>query len=207
VIAIGLTGGIGSGKSTVARMLAELGATVVDADRIARDVVEAGSPAMNEIAARFGEAVVRLDGSLDRLALAEIVFADPAARRDLNSIVHPRVEREVLALLASEQATDHVVVVEVPLLAETGRERYPLAGVLVVDAPPDLAEERLVRDRSLSIPQAKARIGAQAAREERFRMADFIIMNMGTLEELTEMARRAWHWMLERREECSGAAL
>jgi dephospho-CoA kinase len=195
VIAIGLTGGIGSGKSTVAGMLAARGAVVVDADVIAREVVERGKPAWAKVRERFGEGILTPDGSIDRPALAGIVFADEGARRDLNGIVHPEVGRAILERVAAEAGTDHVVVLDIPLLAEGGRDRYPVAGVLVVDCPVDIAVDRLVTERGMDRVDAERRVAAQVSREERLRAADFIIMNMGTLAELSEMVGRAWRWI------------
>lgn len=195
MIAIGLTGGIGSGKSTVAALLVERGAVLIDADRLAREVVEPGRPAYDQIRARFGDGVVASDGSIDRPALAAVVFADEAARRDLNGIVHPEVGREMLTRLAALAGTDHVVVLDIPLLAEGGRDRYPVSGVLVVDCPVEVAIERLVRDRQMSPDEAEARVAAQASRADRVALADFVILNTGSLAELAEMVDLAWSWM------------
>jgi dephospho-CoA kinase len=196
VIVIGLTGGIGSGKSTVAARLVERGAVLIDADQVARQVVVPGRPAYARVVDRFGENVVAADGSLDRSAIAAIVFHDPRALADLNAIVHPEVGTEIGARLASEAATDHVVVLDIALLVEGGRSNdYDFAGVLVVDAPTDLALERLVTDRQMDRSDAEARIANQASRSERIRQADFVIMNMGTLDELEEMVARAWVWI------------
>lgn len=194
MIAIGLTGGIGSGKSTVARMLEERGAVLVDADQLARKAVAPGTRALGAIRARFGEGVVRADGELDREALAEVVFSDAKARADLDAIVHPEVAAAILARLEEEAGGEAIVFVDVPLLAETGRERYPLAGVLVVDAPPEIVVDRLRRQRRMTEQQARARIAAQAKRAERLAIADFVILNVGTLEELSAMVDKAWEW-------------
>ena len=195
MIAIGLTGGIGAGKSTVAALLVERGAILLDADAIAREVVEPGRPAFDAVRARFGEGVVGPEGRLDRAALAAVVFSDEASRRALNAIVHPEVATEMARRLAAEAGTDHVVVLDIPLLVEGGRDRYPVAGVLVVDAPVDLAVERLVSSRDMSRADAEARVAAQASREARLAIADFVIVNMGTLAELSEMVSRAWSWI------------
>jgi dephospho-CoA kinase len=193
---VGLTGGIGSGKSSVAGMLARLGAVVVDADEIARAVVRPGGEAYDGVVRRFGKDVIGDDGVIDRRALAAVVFGDDAARTDLEAIVHPAVGRVIAARLLEEAATDHVVVLDVPLLVESGgRRRYPVDGVLVVDAPEDVALERLVRLRGMSEEDARARIAAQASREERLEAADFVIRNVGTIDELAEMVERAWRWM------------
>jgi len=196
MIVIGLTGGIGSGKSTVARMLVQHGAVLIDADEIAHDVVGAGRPAYREVVERFGESVVVPDGSIDRAALAAVVFNDAAALADLEAIVHPEVRSEIGARIAAESGSEHVVVVDIPLLFEkSDPDDYRLAGVLVVDSPLDMAVERLVNLRGMDRSDATARIARQAARSERIGRADFVIMNMGTLEELQEMVRRAWEWM------------
>ena len=151
MIVIGLTGGIGSGKSSVAARLVQRGAVLIDADAIAREVVEPGRAAYEKVVTRFGRAVVASDGSLDRPAIASIVFNDAEALADLNAIVHPEVGAEITARLARRsQAAINVVVVDHPLLVEGGKsDRYPFAGVLVVDAPIDLALERLVNLRRM----------------------------------------------------------
>jgi len=195
VIAVGLTGGIGAGKSTVSSLLAGHGAVVIDADMLAREAVEPGRPAWAEVRRRFGDSVVREDGSIDRQALAGVVFSDESARRDLNAIVHPEVARAMGERLALEASTDHVVVLDIPLLAEGGRDRYPLDGVLVVDCPVDLAIDRLVAARGMDRADAERRVAAQAPREVRLKLADFVILNMGTLEELRLMVDHAWRWI------------
>jgi dephospho-CoA kinase len=195
VLAIGLTGGIGSGKSTVAGLLVERGAVLVDADAIARQVVEPGQATLARLVERFGPGILAPDGSLDRAGLAAIAFADPAARADLDAIVHPAVGAAMLDRLDEERATDHVVVLDIPLLAEGGRGRYPVAGVIVVDCPVDIAVERLVSLRGMERSDAEARVAAQASREARLAVADFVIMNMGSLPELEEMVARAWRWI------------
>lgn len=193
---VGLTGGIGSGKSAVSAMLAGHGAVVLDADRIARAVVEPGGPAYEAVVRRFGEGVVGEDGSIDRGVLAAVVFADPAARADLEALVHPAVGQVIAAQLAEQADTEHVVVLDVPLLVEAGgRRRYPVDGLLVVDAPEDVVLERLVRLRGMTEEDARARIGAQASRDDRLRVADFVILNTGTMDELAEMVERAWRWI------------
>ena len=158
MLVIGLTGGIGSGKSTVSRMLAERGAVVLDADAIVHEVQAPGGPAYDAVVERFGPAVVGPDGRLDRPALARIVFADRAALDDLNSITHPLVGARMAARLAEEAPTDHVVVLDVPLLVETGRG--DLAGVVVVDCPEDVAVGRLVTQRGISEDEARLRMAA-----------------------------------------------
>jgi dephospho-CoA kinase len=196
MIAIGLTGGIGSGKSTVGSMLVGRGAVLIDADEIAREVVQPGRPANAKVIERFGDAVVAPDGSLDRKALAAVVFNDPVCLSDLEAIVHPEVRAEVLTRLAALGAGDDVVVIDLPLLVERGDvTKYALSGVLVVDAPVDIAIERLVKLRQMDRFDAEARIANQADRPSRIALADFVIMNMGTLEALEEMVGRAWRWI------------
>ena len=204
MVRVGCTGAIGSGKSTVAAMLAARGAKVIDADVLARAAVLPGTPGHAAVAARFGPAVLRPDGSLDRGALAGVVFSDAAARRDLESIIHPEVAAAISREL-ERAPQDAVVVLDVALLVETGgRERYALDGVLVVDAPPELCVARLVEHRSMSAEDARARMSAQAPREERLRGADFIIMNLGSLDELEAMVGEAWAWITRLREELPG---
>ncbi len=196
MIAVALTGGIGSGKSTVGALLVERGAVVIDADRLAREAVEPGTDGLELIVERFGPEVLLADGGLDRPKLASIVFADAAARADLNAIVHPAVGLRMGERLAGLQGTEAVVVLDIPLLVEGGgRDRYPVAGVLVVDCPVDIAVERLVSSRGMDREDAERRIAAQASRSERLAGADFVILNMGTLGELGLMTDRAWAWM------------
>ncbi len=204
MILVGLTGGIGSGKSTVADRLVQRGAVLIDADALARQVVEPGRDAFDKVVERFGAAVVGPDGGLDRAAIAEVVFNDTQALADLNAIVHPAVGVEVMERVAAETGTDHVVILDIPLLVEgNARERYQLAGVLVVDAPVDLALERLVTERGMDRTDAERRIANQATREERISQADFVIMNMGTLAELDEMVGRAWAWIEHLRDQAA----
>lgn len=181
---VGLTGGIGSGKSTVARMLAERGAAVIDVDEIAREVVEPDRGAFNEVVDRFGDTVVGPDGSLDRGRLAEIVFADQTAREDLNAIVHPRVREEIGRRLEELTAEDdRLVVLDIPLLAEGGQtEGYE--AIIVVTAPVEVRVERLVRDRKMDPDDARARIAAQASDDDRRAIATHVVDNAGSLEDL-----------------------
>jgi dephospho-CoA kinase len=189
VLRIGLTGGIGSGKSTVSRLLVQRGAVLVDADVLAREVVAPGTPGLAAVVEAFGEGVVGADGSLDRPALAAVVFADPEARRRLDGIVHPLVRRRAADLVAAAPG-DAVVVQDVPLLVETGQAAaFDL--VLVVEAAPEIRVARLV-ERGLAEDDARARIAAQATDEQRRAVADVVIDNSGTLEQLTEQVDRFW---------------
>ncbi len=189
VLRIGLTGGIGSGKSTVSRRLAARGAVIVDSDVIAREVVEPGTPGLARITETFGDGVLAADGSLDRAALAAVVFADPDARRQLDGIVHPLV-RARATQLAAAAPPGAVVVHDVPLLVETGQaSSYDL--VLVVEADPAVRVARLVQ-RGLTAEDARARIGAQASDEQRRAVADVVLDNSGTPEQLAEQVDRFW---------------
>lgn len=195
MIVVGLTGGIGSGKSTVAALLAERGAVVIDADAIARQVVEPGGPAYQGVVDRFGPEVLADDGTIDRPALAGVVFADPDALADLNRLTWPAVGVVMQERLAAEEATDNLVVLDVPLLVEADRQRPELAGVLVVDAPPEVALERLVSDRGMDPDDARARMAAQASREERLARADFVVDNSGTRDDLRRRVEEALEWV------------
>jgi dephospho-CoA kinase len=189
VLRIGLTGGIGSGKSTVAAQLAARGAVIVDADRIAREVVAAGTPGLSAVVEAFGRDVLTSEGELDRPALAAVVFADAEARRRLDAIVHPLVRQRAgeVERAASEEA---VVVHDVPLLVETGQAAsYDL--VLVVEAGEDVRVSRLV-GRGLTADDARARIAAQATDEQRRAVADVVLDNSGTTEQLTAQVERFW---------------
>ena len=193
MVVVGLTGGIGSGKSTVSRMLADLGAVVIDADQLAREVVEPHEPAFARVVERFGPGVVGPDGRLDRPALGAIVFRDPKARADLEAITHPAIGVRMAEMMAAEAGTDHVVVLDVPLLVESGRTNT--AGVIVVDCPEELAIERLERDRGMDADEIRRRMAAQATRQERLDKADFVIVNDGSRERLREQVEAAWAWI------------
>jgi dephospho-CoA kinase len=193
VLLIGLTGGIGAGKSTVSAALATRGAVVVDADLITRELQEPGQPVLASMVERFGPEILRVDGTLDRQAVADVVFNDPDALADLNKIVHPAVGAEIATRLADEASTDHVVVLDVPLLVEHSRD--DLAALLVVDADPDVAVGRLVAQRGFTEEDARARIAQQASRGERLARADFVIHNDGSREELEPQIDAAWKWI------------
>lgn len=193
---IGLTGGIASGKSLVARMLRERGVPVIDADAVAREVVEPGRPALEEIAARW-PAVVR-DGSLDRKALGAVVFADPAQRRELEQIVHPRIQAEVARRMADAEAKGlpHVVY-EAALLLENGLDRG-MDATVVVSAPEALQLERLQSRDGLPPEEARARIASQMPLEEKLARATFVIENTGTIEDLRRRVDAVWREVEER---------
>jgi len=183
VYLIGLTGGIGSGKSTVTARMVERGARLIDADAIAREVVQPGRPAYDDIVAAFGPEVVGADGALDRAALGRIVFADEDRRSVLNRLTHPRVGEEIAARLAELAAFDGLVLIDVPLLVETGQDRGYQA-VVVVAAQPDTQVARLVADRGMDETDARARIAAQATLDKKLARATHVIWNEGTLDEL-----------------------
>ena len=193
MLRVGLTGGIGSGKSEVARRLAEHGAVLIDADVAARQVVEPGSPGLARIAAAFGDEVLRPDGSLNRERLGEIVFADPGLRGKLNAIVHPLVREwmQEAERAAVQTDGDAIVVHDVPLLAES-RGKAGFDAVIVVDVPPDLQLERLVSQRGMAAEQASARMAAQASREQRLAVADIVIDNSGSLDDLDRRVAEVW---------------
>jgi len=190
VLLVGLTGGIGSGKSTVARMLSVRGAVVLDSDVLAREAVEPGTSGFDAVVARFGDGVLGSDGTLDRHALASIVFADDAARADLEAIVHPAVRRAIAEAVAAHAHTDDVVVVDSPLLIETSaHEGFPL--VVVVTASADARVARLV-ERGMDEADVGARMAAQMPLEEKVALADLVVDNDGTPAELEERVDRLW---------------
>ncbi len=189
MLRVALTGGIGSGKSTVSDLLAAHGAVVIDADVLAREVVEPGTPALAAIVERFGPSVLA-DSELDRAALGAIVFADPSARADLESIVHPAV-RARSAELERLAPSDAIVVHVIPLLAESrGRKGFDV--VVVVDTPRGQQLDRLIRQRGLSREDAERRMRAQASRDQRIALADIVVPNQGTVAELKERVSKLW---------------
>jgi dephospho-CoA kinase len=191
---VGLTGGIGSGKSTVASLLVARGAHLVDADRIVRELQQPGTPVFAAMVERFGRGIVAADGSLDRAAVAAIVFADRDALADLNAIVHPAVRAEIARRAGQYADTDDVVVLDIPLFDRVG-VTLPVAGVIVVDLPPELQVERLVRHRGFDEADALARIAHQIDRDARMADADFVIDNAGDVDELEREVERAWKWI------------
>lgn len=187
---VGLTGGVASGKSTVSAMLRELGAVIIDADQLAREVVARGTPGLAAVVAEFGDGVLTGSGDLDRPAVAEIVFNDEAARRRLEAIVHPLVFAEV-ARLEAEAPPGAVVVHDIPLLAESGRADT-FDAVVVVDVPAELQIERMMRDRGWTRAEAEARIAAQASREHRRSVATYVVANTGSLDALRARVEEIW---------------
>jgi dephospho-CoA kinase len=183
-IRVGLTGGIASGKSTVSAMLAELGAVIIDADALAREVVAKGTPGLDAVVAEFGEELLGPDGELDRAAMGRLVFADESARKRLEAIVHPLVFERIVEL-EEGAADDAIVVHDIPLLAESGRADT-FDAVLVVDTPPEVQVERMVRDRGWTREEAESRIRAQVSRDDRLAIATHVIENTGTREDLRE---------------------
>jgi dephospho-CoA kinase len=199
---IGLTGGIGAGKSEVSKRLAAQGAIVIDADLIAREVVEPGTAGLAEIIEAFGPGVLGPDGSLDRARLGDIVFADPELLARLNAIVHPRVGARMREL-EDTAPPGAIIVHDVPLITENNlADAYDL--VVVVDVPPRIQVDRLVRLRGMSREQAQARIAAQAGRDQRLAVAGIVVDNSGSLAELDRQVGDLWA-ELRRREALTGA--
>jgi dephospho-CoA kinase len=187
---LGLTGGIASGKSTVSRLFAELGAVIIDSDVLAREVVAPGTDGLAEVVEAFGEQVLTATGEMDRAKVGAIVFADPERRKVLEQVIHPRVFQRALEI--DRAAGEHDVVInDIPLLVETDQaDRFD--AVIVVDVPTDLQVERMVRDRAMSAEEATARIAAQASRAQRLAVATYVIENTGTLDELSARVREVW---------------
>ena len=193
MLLIGLTGGIGAGKSSVSAALARHGAVIVDADAIVRELQQPGTVVFQEMVDRFGPGIIGPEGGLDRAAVASVVFTDPEALADLGAIVHPRVHSEIERRVAEQAGTDNVVVLDIPLLAESG---WPgLAATIVVDLDPEVAVERLVRHRGVTEDDARNRIARQAGRDERLARADLVIDNHGEPHQLEAEVDRAWEWI------------
>jgi dephospho-CoA kinase len=198
VIVIGLTGGIASGKSTVASMLREMGASIVDADLIARQVVEPGEPALGEIVERFGEDMVDADGRLDRKRMADRVFSDPKARSALNAIVHPRIAVASRAALAALREADApVALYEAALLVEN-QIHLGLEGLIVVSAPEDVQVERLCRRDSIDEAAARGRLAAQLPLADKVAAADWVIDNGGSVDETRAQVETVWREVQDR---------
>ena len=194
MILVGLTGGIGSGKSTVSSLPEGRGAIIIDADAIVREVQLPGSPVLAELASKFGPEVLASDGSLDRQAVANIVFTDPEALKSLNAIVHPAVGKEMNRRMIEQRTTKNVVILDIPLLTENPREG--LQGKIVVDVPVEVQVERLIKFRGFDEADARARISRQATREQRLLTADFVIDNSHDLESLIPQIDKVWDWLV-----------
>jgi len=190
---MGLTGGIGAGKSTVSTGLRDRGAVIVDADAITKELQQPGTEVFAAIVAHFGDRVLAADGTLDRQAIADIVFNDPEELKVLNGIVHPAVGIEIFRRIQEQTGTDNVVVLDIPLLRKDGP--YKVSGTLVVDTPVETAVQRLVDFRAMDEADARARIANQITREERLEMADFVVDNGGTEADLDAEIERAWAWI------------
>jgi dephospho-CoA kinase len=197
VLLVGLTGGIGSGKSTAARMLRDRGAVVFDADVLAREAVAPGTEGHRAVVERFGADVLAPGGELDREALAAVVFADPAARRDLEAIVHPEVRRLFAEGSEAYQETDRVVVLSAPLLVETGMHSA-FDVLVVVTVPESVQVERLMRDRGMSEEEIRSRMQAQAPLEDKAAAADILLDNQGSPEDLERQVERIWDDLVAR---------
>jgi dephospho-CoA kinase len=203
MLLVGLTGGIGAGKSTVSALLAEYGAVIVDADLIARDLQAPGSPVLDRMAERFGDHIIRADGSLDRAAVADIVFGDSDAAKsalaDLNGIVHPAMQAEIERQIAAHAGSDEIVVLDFPLLGE--HPRHDIAATIVVDVPVDVAVGRLVEFRGMDELDARKRIASQIGRDERLARATHVVDNSGDPDRLREEVDRLWSDLVALRDE------
>lgn len=195
MLLLGLTGGIGSGKSTVSAALAERGAVVIDADGVVRELQAPGGAVLAAMVEHFGEGILAADGTLDRQAVADIVFTDAEQLKALNAIVHPAVGAEIDARIEAQRPLDNIVVLDIPLLVEN--KPYSPEGVIVVDTDPEIAVDRLVRFRGFSATDARARMSRQATREQRLAEADFVVPNDGTPEELLAHIDACWAWITE----------
>jgi dephospho-CoA kinase len=204
-LAVGLTGGIGSGKSTVAAMLGARGATLIDADAIAREVVTPDGPAYAPVLERFGESVLAADGTIDRNALAAIVFSDPEALADLNAITHPEIGRIMAERRRAADESGGVVVLDVPLMKATHRDQLGFDVVVVVDIPIEIAVDRLVGQRGFERSDAEARVANQISRDERRALADLVVDNTGDRVSLTEQVDRLWSDLESRAHEVDGS--
>jgi dephospho-CoA kinase len=198
ILRVGLTGGVASGKSTVSAILAELGAVVVDADVLAREVVARGTDGLVEVVAAFGDGVLTDEGDLDRPAVGAIVFGDPEQRRRLEAIIHPRV-RARAAEIEAAAAAGSIVVHDIPLLVETG-QAATFDAVVVVDTSADLQVERMTSVRGMSEAEAQARIAAQATREDRLAAATYVVDNAGSMDDLRQQVEQVYAALLALRD-------
>jgi dephospho-CoA kinase len=192
---VALTGGIGAGKSVVSKRLAARGAVIVDADAIVHALQVPRAPLLDELAARFGAGIIREDGSLDRAGLAAIAFKDDESVQALNGIMHPAVRTEIFRQVDAERDTDHIVVLDTPLMTPTVVGGLEFAALVVVDVPIETAVERVVSQRGMPEDDARARISKQISREERIAKADRVIDNSGDLDQLDEQLDELWAWL------------
>jgi len=197
MLLLGLTGGIGSGKSTVSAELARRGAIVIDADLVVRELQSPGGAVLAAMVEHFGDGILADDGTLNRQAVADIVFNDPEQLKALNAIVHPKVGEEIDGRIEAQRETDNVVILDVPLLVES--KAYETEGIIVVDTDPEIAVQRLVEFRGFNADDARARMKLQATREERRAVAAFIVPNDGTQEELMVHIEECWDWIQSKR--------
>ncbi len=197
MLLLGLTGGIGSGKSTVSAELARRGAIVIDADLVVRELQSPGGAVLAAMVEHFGDGILADDGTLNRQAVADIVFNDPEQLKALNAIVHPKVGEEIDGRIEAQRDTDNVVILDVPLLVES--KAYETEGIIVVDTDPEIAVQRLVEFRGFNADDARARMKLQATREERRAVAAFIVPNDGTQEELMVHIDECWDWIQSKR--------
>jgi dephospho-CoA kinase len=193
--AVGLTGGIGSGKSAVADLLVARGAVLIDADQVARDVVAPGGPAYQPLVDRFGSGILAPDGTIDRPALAAVAFADEQTRLELNAITHPAIGIAMIQARDALAETDDIVMLAIPLLTAAHRDTVKLHKVVVVDCPTDVALERLLSQRGFDQADAEARIRSQITREERKKEADYVVDNSGDLAALEIEVAKLWEWL------------
>ncbi len=202
MLLVGLTGGIGAGKSTVSGLLADYGAVIVDADQIARDLQQPGSPVLDRMSERFGSDIIRDDGSLDRGAVASIVFGDSEdakrALTDLNRIVHPAMQDEIERQIGEQAGTDRIVVLDFPLLGENPRD--DIAATIVVDVPVETAVGRLVNSRGMDEADARNRAASQVGRDERLAGATHVVDNSGDVEQLRHAVDELWRQLIELRD-------
>jgi len=193
MLLLGLTGGIGSGKSTVSAEFARRGAIVIDADLVVRELQSPGGAVLAAMVEHFGDTILATDGTLNRQAVADIVFNDPEQLKALNAIVHPRVGEEIDGRIEAQRESDNVVILDVPLLVES--KAYETEGIIVVDTDPEIAVQRLVEFRGFNADDARARMKLQATREERRAVAAFIVPNDGTQEDLMTHIEECWTWI------------
>ena len=201
MLAVGLTGGIGSGKSAVADLLVERGAVLIDADQVARDVVAPGGPAYQPLVDRFGREILHEDGTIDRKALAAVAFADEETRLELNAITHPAIGIAMIEARTALEGSDDIVVLAIPLLTALHREAVKLHKVVVVDTPTGVALERLLSQRGFDRADAEARIRSQISREERVEEADYVLDNSGDRAALEVEVGRLWDWLAAARDD------